>query len=112
MEKMESNELIEKKNKTQTYDPMFTFEIMFSVTMCVLLWNLTLLMDIRYGNKIVTHLSVWPYIVSVALCLVMLFEFLAMAYAANINFHHMYLQYLLKAILSDQAYISQVYTPI
>ena len=52
-----------------------------------MLWNLTILMQIKFGDKMVTHLSEWPYIVSLTLLLVMIVEFLALEYVANILYH-------------------------
>ena len=109
---MERIELFDKRKSYQTYEHMFTFELLFSFTVCVLLWNLTLLINIRFGDKMVTHLSVLPYIVSAILCLVMLFEFLALAQIANIHYHDRLLYIFLKAYYSAYAEIDQIFTPI
>ena len=66
------------------YESVCTFEVIFCVTVCIFLWNLTVLMQIKFGDKMVTHLSEWPYIVSLSLLLVMIVEFLALEYVANI----------------------------
>ena len=81
MQKVNSVDIQEESN---TYESFYTFEVIFSVTVCILLWNLTILMQIKFGDKMVTHLSEWPYLVSLSLLLVMIVEFIALEYVANI----------------------------
>lgn len=63
---------------------MYTFEITLAICVCVFLWNITLLMKIRFGDQLITHLSVWPYVLSLALVTLMIFENLYLCYVSNI----------------------------
>lgn len=84
---------------------MYTFETMITVTVCLLLWNVTLLVKIRFGNKLVTHLSVLPYLVSLVLQVVILMEQIGLAYLANIYYYDYYLYELLFALFSPETVV-------
>lgn len=72
------------QHRDRQYSEMYIFEIAFSLCVCVFLWNLTVLMSIRYGDQMITHLSVSPYMFSLILVTIMIFEFLGLTFLGNV----------------------------
>jgi len=70
------------------YRDNYTFEVDFSVSVVFLLVNLTLLMRMRFGDSPITHLSVLPYIVSLALLSLMIFELIIECYLGNVIYEY------------------------
>ena len=67
-------------------DATFSFEFLFALAVMILLANLLLLIRIRFGDLLVTHLSVKPYIVSLALFGLMACEFLSLSFLYNVSY--------------------------
>ena len=74
--------------KDLNYSEFYTFEIAFSVSIVVLILNLVQIMRIKYGQQLITHLSLRPYYVSLAILLVMITEFVLFSYMGNIQFEN------------------------
>ena len=62
------------------------YEVLIALSITGLLINLTLLVRIKFGNLLVTHLSVRPYIISLCLLAVMLVQFTILLYLKNISY--------------------------
>lgn len=65
----------------------YCFEILFSIAISALLANLILLMRLKFGSILVTHLSVRPYMATFALFTVMSAEFFSLCFLNNISYH-------------------------
>ena len=94
------------------YETIFTFEIAFAISLCIFLWNLTLLVRIRYGKQLITHLTVWPYVVCLLLEVLMILEFLSLSYIANVHFKGTQLQKLNDFIFNQLSNYNQVWIPM
>ena len=57
----------------------FIYEFLFSIAVVALISNLVLLVRIKFGSYVITHLSLRPYIVSLALLVTMVTEFSTMS---------------------------------
>ena len=62
----------------------YSLEVAFSIILMALTLNLSLLCKYRYGNSMITHLSLKPYLVALALLCVMLCEIVCILYFSNI----------------------------
>ena len=78
-----STNQINRDQIDESYSAKYTFEMALSICVSVFLWNLTVLVRIRFGNQDITHLSVWPYAVSLILVTMMIFEFFGLTFIAN-----------------------------
>lgn len=61
-------------------------EMLFSLALSALLINLVLMIHIKFGDKIVTTLTMKPYIISLILCSVMVFEFIWLCFLKEVRF--------------------------
>ena len=93
-------------------ESMYTYEVSFAINMCILLWNLTLLMDIKFGKQPITHLSVRPYLVSLAMSFVLLFESIILSYVGNITMKDSDLLSFFLSMYNTDTITSQIETPI
>lgn len=68
------------------YKSQYGLEVALSIVTLVLIANLTLLMRIRYGKRLVTKLSERPYIVSLWLSTIILIYLAGMCYLTNVMY--------------------------
>ena len=53
---------------------MYSMEFAFSMVITTLVWNIVLLVRIRYGNAMITHLTTRSYLISMTLLITLLLE--------------------------------------
>ena len=67
-------------------DSWLSFELLFAVTTTCLLANAYLLVHITFGGKIITSLSVKPYMISFCLFTLMALESLWICYVQHVTY--------------------------
>ena len=96
----------------ESYSGMYTFEICIALSSCVFLWNLEKLVRIKFGDQLLTHLSLLPYMTSLILLSVTIIELLWMSYLSNVLLNDNELLDLLNALYNPISVSYQFITPM
>ena len=64
---------------------MYSMEFAFSLVTTTLVWNIVLLVRIRYGNAMITHLTTRSYLISMTLLITLLLEIVSFIIYSTIN---------------------------
>lgn len=74
------------------------FEVAFSIVVSALIANIALIARIKFGQMQVTHLTLQPYLISLAICIVLLVEVVGFLYLGNITLGGDYLKLVSKSV--------------
>ena len=74
---------MKEKEEIYSYEA-YVFEFLFSLSVICLISNVILVTQIKFGDKLVTNLSLRPYIISFLLFCVMTLEFASLCLAKNV----------------------------
>ena len=92
---------------------IMNFEMIFAVAVTGLLLNLVLIVRIKFGEQIVTNLTMRPYFISFTLFAIIAIEFLCINYIKHvtflgdeIGFNEEFYKY--KSLLNSIAFISMM----